>query len=151
MRVERLASLELRAEHAEEPFAGRHEDAGALRGDDGAGRGACGSGRGLCAQDLEQLAAVLRERARPRLQAAHVIVERAPGPQGQWVHVADYPVPVACTGDRCVNYGTFVLPWLDDAGRLIVVVGNNTWDMRSGSYLDPSKYHPSVWAVPLPV
>ncbi len=80
-----------------------------------------------------------------------LIVERAPGPQGPWVHVADYPVPVACTGDRCVTYGTFVLPWLDDAGRLIVVVGNNTWDMRSGSYLDPSKYHPSVWAVPLPV
>jgi hypothetical protein len=78
-----------------------------------------------------------------------VVVETAPAPQGPWQPAADYPVPTKCELE-CVTYGTFLLPWRDDLGRLIVLVGNNTWDMRTGSYNDPGKYHPTVWLVPMP-
>ena len=79
-----------------------------------------------------------------------VLVETAPAPQGPWRSTADYPVPAKCGEEECLTYGTFVLPWLDDEGRLIVLVSNNTWDMHEGSYLDPTKYHPSVWVAPVP-
>ena len=80
-----------------------------------------------------------------------VVVETAPAPQGPWRTVAVYPVPPKCSPEECLTYGTFLLPWLDAQGRLIVLVSNNTWDMAAGAYLDPAKYHPSVWVAAVPV
>ena len=57
-----------------------------------------------------------------------VVVRTAVAPQGPWTEALRYTPDTKC-GDRCNNYGAFVLPHLED-GQVVIAHSNNAWNME---------------------
>lgn len=76
-------------------------------------------------------------------------VDSAPAPQGPWKTVQTIPVYNDRKCDQgCGSYGAFLVPWLDEAGRMTIALSNGAdfhlW-LANGSL-----YRPTFYSVPVP-
>jgi hypothetical protein len=79
---------------------------------------------------------------------SQLVVDRAPAPQGPWTTVTTRSVLGDMKCPTCGNYGAFLLPWLDAAGRMTVA-------LSSGAEFDlwrrnASLYRPTFHTFPVP-
>jgi hypothetical protein len=72
-----------------------------------------------------------------------LVVDRAPAPQGPWTTVATRSVLADMKCQTCGNYGAFLLPWLDERGKMIVALssGGNFELWRSNAWLYRPTFH----------
>lgn len=72
-----------------------------------------------------------------------LVVERASAPQGPWVEVASRYVIDQMKCSTCGNYGAFLMPWLDGAGRMVVGLSSGAdFDLwRSNAWLYRPTFH----------
>ena len=77
-----------------------------------------------------------------------VVIRTAAAPWGPWSEALRYTPDTRC-GERCNNYGAFVLPRLED-DQVVIAQSNNAWDMPGDAYSDASMYRISVRAVTVP-
>ena len=75
-------------------------------------------------------------------------IDRAPAPQGPWTMVEQRTVSGDMKCGSCGNYGAFLMPWLDQQGRMIVALSSggdfNLW--RSNAWL----YRPTFYSFDVP-
>ena len=75
-------------------------------------------------------------------------IDRAPAPQGPWTMVEQRIVSGDMKCSTCGNYGAFLMPWLDQQGRMIVALSSggdfNLW--RSNAWL----YRPTFYSFDVP-
>ena len=75
-------------------------------------------------------------------------IDRAPAPQGPWTMVEQRTVSGDMKCSTCGNYGAFLMPWLDQQGRMIVALSSggdfNLW--RSNAWL----YRPTFYSFDVP-
>lgn len=72
-----------------------------------------------------------------------LVVERAAAPQGPWVVVERRDMTRDMKCDRCGNYGAFLMPWLDSAGRMVVALssGGDFELWRSNAWIYRPTFH----------
>ena len=79
---------------------------------------------------------------------SRLIVDRAPAPQGPWTTVTTRSVLGDMKCRTCGNYGAFLMPWLDERGKMIVALSSGSdyelW--RS----DASLYRPTFHTFDVP-
>ena len=83
-----------------------------------------------------------------------LIVDRAPAPQGPWTTVATRSVLGDMKCGTCGNYGAFLMPWLDEQGRMIVALSSGgDFDLwRRNAWLYRPTFHTfDVPAAPSPL
>ena len=77
-----------------------------------------------------------------------IYVDKAASAQGPWTSVQQVSVVADRKCTNCGNYGAFLMPWLDGAGRMIVALSNggdyNAW--RANAWL----YRPTFYSLALP-
>lgn len=81
-------------------------------------------------------------------------IDRAPAPQGPWTNVQTRSVSADMKCSNCGNYGAFLMPWLDEQGKMIVALssGGNFDLWRSNAWLyRPTFYTFDVPAAPSPL
>jgi hypothetical protein len=77
-----------------------------------------------------------------------LVVDRAPAPQGPWTTVETRSVSGDMKCATCGNYGAFLMPWLDEGGRMIVALSSGgDFDLwRRNAWL----YRPTFHSFALP-
>ena len=81
---------------------------------------------------------------------SRLIIDRAPAPQGPWTTVATRSVASQMKCGTCGNYGAFLMPWLDQSGKMIVALSSGgDFDLwRDNAWLYRPTFH--TFDVPAP-